>query len=183
MPSSGRLKNITSKNWNYSRPKTKSCIGHSYVDNIRASTNALYRDGTGQISRDPRTKCQKIRWEWLAMPSKYTNTCPYLALHLTGTSWSAIFSQNISKWCARTSSDRFLFVASHCGRSWSSSMRDTERRYLLLTRQAVSSMRREQGASSWCMKCRMRIHLAIVVVQAVIDRHVGNSQCPVPSVS
>ena len=32
---------------------------------IRASVDALYRNGMGQISRDPRTKCLKTRREWL----------------------------------------------------------------------------------------------------------------------
>ena len=41
---------------------------------IRASVDALCRDGTGQISRDPRTKRFKTRRERLAMPSKCTTS-------------------------------------------------------------------------------------------------------------
>ena len=38
-----------------------------------ASVDALYRDGTSEISRDPRTKRLKTRWEWLPIPSKHTS--------------------------------------------------------------------------------------------------------------
>ena len=37
---------------------------------IRASVDALYRDGTGQISRDPHRKRLKSRREWLAKLKK-----------------------------------------------------------------------------------------------------------------
>ena len=40
---------------------------------IRASVDALCRDGTSEISRDPRTKCLQTRRESLARPSKHTN--------------------------------------------------------------------------------------------------------------
>ena len=40
---------------------------------IRASVDALCRDGTSEISRDPRTKRLQTRRESLAMPSKHTN--------------------------------------------------------------------------------------------------------------
>ena len=40
---------------------------------IRASVDALCRDGTSEISRDPRTKCLQTRRESLAMPSKHSN--------------------------------------------------------------------------------------------------------------
>ena len=40
---------------------------------IRASVDALCRDGTSEISRDPRTKRLQTRREGLAMPSKHTN--------------------------------------------------------------------------------------------------------------
>ena len=39
---------------------------------VRESIDSLYRDGTGEISRDPRTKRLKTQWEWLPRPSKYT---------------------------------------------------------------------------------------------------------------
>ena len=42
-------------------------------DIIRASVDALCRDGTSEISRDPRTKRLQTRRESLAMPSKHTN--------------------------------------------------------------------------------------------------------------
>ena len=44
-------------------------------ENIRASVDALCtcRDGTSEISRDPRTKRLQTRRESLAMPSKHTN--------------------------------------------------------------------------------------------------------------
>ena len=35
--------------------------------------DALCRDGTSEISRDPRTKCLQTRRESLARPSKHTN--------------------------------------------------------------------------------------------------------------
>ena len=44
-----------------------------YTHYIRASVDALYRDGTSEISHDPRTKLLKTRWEWLPRPSKHTN--------------------------------------------------------------------------------------------------------------
>ena len=40
---------------------------------IRESVDSLYRDDTGEISRDPRTKRLKTRWESLPMPSKHTS--------------------------------------------------------------------------------------------------------------
>ena len=40
---------------------------------IRASVDALCRDGTSEISRDPCTKCLQTRRESLARPSKHTN--------------------------------------------------------------------------------------------------------------
>ena len=40
---------------------------------IRASVDALCRDGTSEISRDPRTKRLQTRRERLARPSKHTN--------------------------------------------------------------------------------------------------------------
>ena len=40
---------------------------------IRASVDALCRDVTSEISRDPRTKRLQTRRESLAMPSKHTN--------------------------------------------------------------------------------------------------------------
>ena len=54
---------------------------------IRASVDALYvrRDGTGEMSRDPRTKASKTRRERLAMPSKYPkdhSRGPYLLIHM-----------------------------------------------------------------------------------------------------
>ena len=42
-------------------------------DIIRASVDALCRDGTSEISRDPRTKRLQTRRESLARPSKHTN--------------------------------------------------------------------------------------------------------------
>ena len=42
-------------------------------DVIRASVDALRRDGTSEISRDPRTKRLQTRRESLARPSKHTN--------------------------------------------------------------------------------------------------------------
>ena len=41
---------------------------------IRASVDALCRDGTSEISRDPRTKRLQTRRESLARPSKHTNS-------------------------------------------------------------------------------------------------------------
>ena len=41
---------------------------------IRASVDALCRDGTSEISRDPRTKRLLTRRESLARPSKHTAT-------------------------------------------------------------------------------------------------------------
>ena len=49
---------------------------------IRASVDALCRDGTGQISRDPRTKASKTRRERLAMPSKYSKDHPRAHINL-----------------------------------------------------------------------------------------------------
>ena len=40
---------------------------------IGALVDALCRDGTSEISRDPRTKRFQTRRESLAMPSKHTN--------------------------------------------------------------------------------------------------------------
>ena len=40
---------------------------------IGALVDALCRDGTSEISRDPRTKHFQTRRESLAMPSKHTN--------------------------------------------------------------------------------------------------------------
>ena len=40
------------------------------VEIIRVSVDALCRDGTSEISRDPRTKRLKTRREWLTMASK-----------------------------------------------------------------------------------------------------------------
>ena len=43
------------------------------VWHIRESVDSLYRDDTGEISRDPRTKRLKTRWESLPRPSKHTS--------------------------------------------------------------------------------------------------------------
>ena len=115
-------------------------------------------DGAGQILRDPRTKLGG-----LARSSKHTSNSPsvlhvisrfschrhnilhhllfYTRYLLTGTNSSTDFFTErlqIPRMCARTSSDRFFLVASHCGRSWSPSMRETEQCHLLPTQQAVS---------------------------------------------
>ena len=45
--------------------------------NIRASVDALCRDDTSEISRDPRTKLLQTRRESLARPSKHTNNNLY----------------------------------------------------------------------------------------------------------
>ena len=58
-----RIKNLTKI---YDKVLTKSI-------HIRASVDALCRDGTSEISRDPRTKCLQTRRESLAMPSKHSN--------------------------------------------------------------------------------------------------------------
>ena len=52
---------------------------------IRASVDALCRDGAGEMSRDPGTKASKTRRERLAMPSKYPkdhSRGPYLLIHM-----------------------------------------------------------------------------------------------------
>ena len=46
---------------------------HYTRESIRASVDALCRDGTSEISRDPRTKCLQTRRKSLARPSKHTN--------------------------------------------------------------------------------------------------------------
>ena len=53
-------------------------VAHSFLplksrQTIRASVDALCRDGTSEISRDPRTKRLQTRRESLARPSKHTN--------------------------------------------------------------------------------------------------------------
>ena len=45
----------------------------SQVHFIRASVDALCRDGTSEISRDPRTKRLQTRRESIARPSEHTN--------------------------------------------------------------------------------------------------------------
>ena len=62
----------------YSHLHTPSWVG------IRASVDALCRDGASEISRDPRTKRLQTRRESLARPSKHTNNNlldSYLAVH------------------------------------------------------------------------------------------------------
>ena len=49
------------------------CAFLGKVGLIRASVDALCRDGTSEISRDPRTKRLQARRESLARPSKHTN--------------------------------------------------------------------------------------------------------------
>ena len=44
-----------------------------HAKSIRASVDALCRDGASEISRDPRTKRLQTRRESLARPSKHTN--------------------------------------------------------------------------------------------------------------
>ena len=46
---------------------------YSKISVIRASVDALCRDGTSEISRDPRTKHIQTRRESLARPSEHTN--------------------------------------------------------------------------------------------------------------
>ena len=46
---------------------------HTVPSSIRESVDSLYRDDTGEISRDPRTKRLKTRWESLPRPSKHTS--------------------------------------------------------------------------------------------------------------
>ena len=64
----------------FRREQPGSCVAITYVVSdivvgyiIRASVDALCRDGTSEISRDPRTKRLQTRRESLAMPSKHTN--------------------------------------------------------------------------------------------------------------
>ena len=56
---------------------------HAFLTEV-LSTDALCRDGMGQISRDQRTKHLKTRREWLAMPSKYTknHSHPHIYLYI-----------------------------------------------------------------------------------------------------
>ena len=57
--------------------------------------------------------------------------------------------------CARTSSDRFFLAASHYGRSWSSSMVDTEQRHLLLTHHQCAERMHKAGALSNALCARI----------------------------
>ena len=57
--------------WGFSYTRISSGTIFGYV--IRASVDALCRDGTSEISRDPRTKRLRTRRESLARPSKHTN--------------------------------------------------------------------------------------------------------------
>ena len=50
---------------------------------IRASVDALCRDGTGQISRDPRKNCLKTRRECLTRPSKLTKSHSRASIQLS----------------------------------------------------------------------------------------------------
>ena len=50
---------------------------------IRASVDALCRDGTGQISSDPRKNCLKTRRECLTRPSKLTKTHSRASIQLS----------------------------------------------------------------------------------------------------
>ena len=62
----------------------RATITRKKVINIRASVDALCRDGTSEISRDPRTKRLQTRRESLGRPSKHTNNNlldSYLAVH------------------------------------------------------------------------------------------------------
>ncbi|CAI8054379.1 hypothetical protein GBAR_LOCUS29682, partial [Geodia barretti] len=49
---------------------------------IRASVDALCRDDTSEISRDPHTKRLETRREWLAMPSKHTTNHSRVHIYL-----------------------------------------------------------------------------------------------------
>ena len=50
---------------------------------IRASVDALCRDETGQISRDPRKNCLKTRREFLTRPSKLTKSHSRASIQLS----------------------------------------------------------------------------------------------------
>ena len=50
---------------------------------IRASVDALCRDETGQISRDPRKNCLKTRRECLTRPSKLTKSHSRASIQLS----------------------------------------------------------------------------------------------------
>ena len=88
--------------------------GYKHKVCIRESVDSLYRDDSGEISPDPRTKRLKTRRESLPWPSKHTSN-----------SLTDFFAEGLH-FRRRSSSDRFLLAASHYGRSWSSSMADTE---------------------------------------------------------
>ena len=49
------------------RRKTYDAVYSLHERTIRASVDALCRDGTREISRDPRTKCLPTQWGRLAM--------------------------------------------------------------------------------------------------------------------
>ena len=53
------------------------------VTHIRASVDALCRDGTGQISRDPCKNCLKTRRECLTRPSKLTKSHSRASIQLS----------------------------------------------------------------------------------------------------
>ena len=60
----------------YQLPHCPLLTAHYHIvfnTTIRASVDALCRDGTSEISRDPRTKRLQTRRESLAMPSKHTD--------------------------------------------------------------------------------------------------------------
>ena len=140
---------------------------------IRESVDSLYRDGTGEISRDQHTKRKLGENHSLGLQNKraivygsistYTySQRPHKRLQsstrefdfrlLSGTSWSAdFFTERLQfrRRCARTSSDRFFLAASHYGRSWSSSMVDTEQRHLLLTQHMRQAGALSNAQASW----------------------------------
>ena len=59
-----------------------SCYG-CHLSVIRASVDALCRDGAGQISRDPRKNCLKTRRECLIRPSKLTKSHSRASIQLS----------------------------------------------------------------------------------------------------
>ena len=58
-------------------------ISSSQKFSIRASVDALCRDDTGQISRDPRKNCLKTRRERLPNPSKQTKSHSRVGIQLS----------------------------------------------------------------------------------------------------
>ena len=118
---------------------------------INWSVDALYRDGTDEISLDPCTKQLKILIHTFSRPHENSFIRDF-TIFVSSLNPLSPYKYQLKRWFFHRTSlislevctdiKQSFLAASHYGRSWSSSMVDTEQSHLLLTQHQWGTRKR-----------------------------------------